>query len=157
MVAPAGAAVVVDGNQPRGPGDQDVAFLHHLARQRLLHRLSRFHASSGKLPARNIGVANEEDAVPVRVMHKATHSERHGAPHQEIKMKQAGPQTVPSRLPERLLRIAAAHGRIHVWKAASASRKEKQCSVSRIFPMSIPAPCPMYPIAISPPSASWVT
>ena len=52
-------------------------------------------ATAGKLPARHIGVANEEDGIGCRVVDQAAHAKRHRPPQHEIEMEQPSPETRP--------------------------------------------------------------
>ena len=63
MVAAAGLPVEVQRSQRRRRGQCDVAFLAQLALQRLDRRLADLHAAARQLPARHIGVADQEDGI----------------------------------------------------------------------------------------------
>ena len=95
-----------DAVQPRLRGKADVALLLQLPLQGALHGLADLDAAAGQLPARHVGVEDQEHpAVPVE--HQAAHAQRHATLEPPIGVEYPAQDTVPQRRHAVLPRPAA--------------------------------------------------
>ena len=83
MVAAAGLPVEMHRPQLGRRGQRNLAFLRQLALQRLLRRLADLDAAARQLPARHIGVADQQDSAGRAVVDDGAHAERHRPAEQE--------------------------------------------------------------------------
>ena len=92
MIAPAGRAIVMETDKPWLVLKADIALLLQFARQRHARRLPGLDPAARQMPARHIGVADQEDAASAALMHDDPHAQRRGTAQQEIEVEQAHPE-----------------------------------------------------------------
>lgn len=79
--------VEIEAIELRRLGEDEIALLRHLADERLMRRLIGLDAAARQMPARDIGVAHEENA-PLGIKRHPAHPERHRPLQAEIDVKQ---------------------------------------------------------------------
>ena len=93
MVVGEEAEVGVDAEQLRLARQGDAGLLLELAGQGRLDRLHALDAAAGKVPARLIGMADEQDAL-LRVDHRRLRAQRQAARQAPVALQQLGDDRV---------------------------------------------------------------
>ncbi len=92
MIAAGDARVEEYGAQFGRRGKREVALLGEFSGEGLKDRFAGFNAAAGEMPAGNISVAHEKDAV-LRVNHASLRPKCHAAGKAEVGVKSAAAQS----------------------------------------------------------------
>lgn len=95
--------VEVEAEQFRRLGQDQIALFRYFTNERLMRRFVDFDAPARQMPARDIGMPDEENP-PFAVKGHPPHAQRHGPLQTKIDVEQTGQQAPAPCLVHRLLR-----------------------------------------------------